>query len=337
MSSISFSLSSSRLKYSCKYPLCSSVYISNCPESHRNHRFFKFPLNSSLQKSWREICHVSPTKSVTNYRVCSNHFSGSDFNNPNNPVRLRWDAVPHKIEMQSDHNYSKVPNEKKVLFAAQSQSVSQDVFIDVAQIDREHLYSVSKEDLSSFQEQKSLKIMVPNLTGSNLPNISLDTVNLDNTPISSSSDFSSLKTKRDHSDKYSFLLEKKRGILAKAGLSKDNLTNEQEIMYNVHKSVMCKLSKLKFLLKNERAHVASLKSLYNDGRFQFIEENINEVTKDFINCQILNANRPPSGRRWSFKDKAFSLFIFKRSPRLYKYLRHFFSITITSYSSIDTF
>ncbi|RZC05032.1 Tnp P element domain containing protein [Asbolus verrucosus] len=97
-------------------------------------------------------------------------------------------------------------------------------------------------------------------------------------------------------------------------------------MYRAHRSVQSKLSKLRNLLNNERAHLTSLKNLYDDWRFEFIEQNLNEVTKEFINSQLRNAQRKPGGRRWTMQDKVFALSMYKRSPRLYRYLQAYFQL-----------
>ena len=127
-------------------------------------------------------------------------------------------------------------------------------------------------------------------------------------------------------DKYSILLEKNTGLLTKAGLSKSNLSPQENIMYQVHRNTLSKLSKLRSQLKNKNADLCAIKNLYNDGKFQFIDENLNSVTKDFINSQLRNVDKNPCGRRWTIKDKAFALSIYKRSPRLYRYLRAFFQL-----------
>ncbi|CAH1366791.1 unnamed protein product [Tenebrio molitor] len=75
-------------------------------------------------------------------------------------------------------------------------------------------------------------------------------------------------------------------------------------MYQIHLNVQSKLSKLRSLLKRERAHLTSVRNLYSDGRFEFIEQNLNDVTKEFINSQLRNVHRKPSGRRWTIQDKA---------------------------------
>ncbi|XP_044762250.1 uncharacterized protein LOC123319389 [Coccinella septempunctata] len=97
-------------------------------------------------------------------------------------------------------------------------------------------------------------------------------------------------------------------------------------MYQVHRNVQSKFCKLKALFDKEHTELSELKTLYTDGKFQLIEENLNQVTKNFINSQLINFNKPSTGRRWSVNDKTFALSIFKRSPRLYKYLRAFFQL-----------
>jgi predicted nucleotidyltransferase len=93
-------------------------------------------------------------------------------------------------------------------------------------------------------------------------------------------------------------------------------------MYRIHRNVQSKLSKLRSILKRERAHLTSVRNLYNDGRFEFIEQNLNDVTKEFINSELRNVQRKPCGRKWTMQDKAFALSIYKRSPRL-------FSVTVS--------
>ncbi|XP_044757466.1 uncharacterized protein LOC123315702 isoform X2 [Coccinella septempunctata] len=146
-------------------------------------------------------------------------------------------------------------------------------------------------------------------------------------PVSDSVGSSSYsETATDYTDKYSFLTENKTGILSKSGLSRSELTPQQDSLYRSHRNIQSKLCRLQNLLKNERAQLNSLKDLYNQGRFKFIEENLNDFTKSFLNSQLQNVNIPPTGRRWTVKGKAFALSIFKRSPRLYRYLRAFFQL-----------
>lgn len=121
-------------------------------------------------------------------------------------------------------------------------------------------------------------------------------------------------------DQFSFLSDKNTGILSQAGLSEKDLSPQKAIMYKVHRNVTSKLSKLRSLLKDTRAHLTTIRDLYNENRFKFIEENVNNVTKEFVNSQLRNATRTPSGRRWTMQDKAFALSVYKRGPRLYRYL-----------------
>ncbi|KAJ8910306.1 hypothetical protein NQ315_003784, partial [Exocentrus adspersus] len=104
-----------------------------------------------------------------------------------------------------------------------------------------------------------------------------------------------------------FLWNKERVFLVRQDFQRKNLTPEESIMYKVHQNVTSKLSKLKTMLKDERAQLKSLRNLYEDGRFCFIEENLNDVTKEFINSQLRNVNQKPNARRWTLQDKAFAL------------------------------
>ena len=47
-----------------------------------------------------------------------------------------------------------------------------------------------------------------------------------------------------------------------------------------------------------------------------MEEELNEVTKTFINSQLRNVNKAATAMRWCVQDKVFALSIYKRSPRL---------------------
>jgi hypothetical protein len=124
-------------------------------------------------------------------------------------------------------------------------------------------------------------------------------------------------------------LENRRGILNKVGIGKNYLTPQKSDMYQIHFNVRSKLSKLRNLLKSERAHLTSVRNLYNDGRFELIELNPNDVTKEFINSQLLNVHRKPSARRWTIQDKAFALSMYKKCRRLYRYIQAYFQLPST--------
>lgn len=100
-------------------------------------------------------------------------------------------------------------------------------------------------------------------------------------------------------------------------------------MYKIHRYTITKLSKLRKLLKNERQHVAILKDLYDRKKFQLIDDSLNVVTKNFIQSQLRNVNKKHNGRRWTVEDNTFALLIYKRSPRLYKYLASYFQLPST--------
>jgi hypothetical protein len=80
------------------------------------------------------------------------------------------------------------------------------------------------------------------------------------------------------------------------------------------------------MLEKEKDKVNILQNLYKAGKFEFINDNLNFVTKEFINSQLRNAAKKPNARKWTDPDKAFALSVYKKSPRLYKYLQVYFQL-----------
>lgn len=78
-------------------------------------------------------------------------------------------------------------------------------------------------------------------------------------------------------------LAEKNGILNKIGLSKQNLTTKKNLMYRIPRNT---ISKLRNVVQRERDTIKTLRDLYNNGKFNFIEENLNVVTKKIINSQL---------------------------------------------------
>ncbi|KAF2884752.1 hypothetical protein ILUMI_21427 [Ignelater luminosus] len=91
------------------------------------------------------------------------------------------------------------------------------------------------------------------------------------------------------------------------GLLKKELTPTKGTMYRAHRNIQSKLSKLNKLLEKERKKARMLQDLYNSGKFEFINENLNFVTKEFINSQLRNISCKSRARRWAEQDKAFAL------------------------------
>ncbi|KAF2886581.1 hypothetical protein ILUMI_19593, partial [Ignelater luminosus] len=130
----------------------------------------------------------------------------------------------------------------------------------------------------------------------------------------------------DEDNKFGFLNESiKKGILGKVELSKKELSPKKNIMYKIHRNMCTKVSKLKKALENEKSQLKILRQLYDEGRFEIMHNELNDVTKNFINSQLRNVNKT-NGKRWTTEDKAFALSLYKRSPRLYRYLENQFEL-----------
>ncbi|KAF2904270.1 hypothetical protein ILUMI_01902, partial [Ignelater luminosus] len=130
----------------------------------------------------------------------------------------------------------------------------------------------------------------------------------------------------DEDNKFGFLNESiKKGILGKVELSKKELSPKKNIMYKIYRNMCTKVSKLKKALENEKSQLKILRQLYDEGRFEIMHNELNDVTKNFINSQLRNVNKT-NGKCWTTEDKAFALSLYKRSPRLYRYLENQFEL-----------
>lgn len=114
------------------------------------------------------------------------------------------------------------------------------------------------------------------------------------------------------------------GILGTIGISKKDLSPQKSLMYSVHRNVTSKLSKLRNMLMHEREQHKTLKKLFDNGNFHFIENNLNSISKSFIESNLRNCNRNSHAYRYTDQDKLFALSLYKRSPRLYRYLQAYF-------------
>lgn len=84
-------------------------------------------------------------------------------------------------------------------------------------------------------------------------------------------------------NKLPFLSDRKVGILGKACISIKKGSPSESKMYRIHRNVLSHLSRLKCVLRNERAHLHNLRDLCNKIIYDFIDQHLNFVTKNFIN------------------------------------------------------
>lgn len=119
---------------------------------------------------------------------------------------------------------------------------------------------------------------------------------------------------------------RKTGFLSEAGISSKAMTPTKRTMYKIHRRIVTRLSKIKKSLDNKKDALNKLQKLYKDNVFQCIENQLNTVTQNFIDSQLRNVDRTPAGKRWTEEDKTFALSVYKRSPRVYKYLSVFFQL-----------
>ncbi|XP_049798303.1 uncharacterized protein LOC126229605 [Schistocerca nitens] len=70
------------LKYSCKFPSCSSDNYVGSTEEICNKHFYRFPKQpQELILKWKSVCKLSPGVNCASYFVCEDHFFEEDFMN----------------------------------------------------------------------------------------------------------------------------------------------------------------------------------------------------------------------------------------------------------------
>jgi len=233
-------------------------------------------------------------------------------------------------QILQEHNYfapqSQILQEHSY-FASQSQTLpEQSDFVPESQILEEHNY-VSPQFTNVTGSIDEISDLLPSFSSNfNTAN----TLLLPNEPNFKFFNVSS-QSASTNGPNFDFLLEVEdlqgpKGIMGQPDISSKNFTDREQRMYKVHRNVCSKLSKLKSCLNKERNKNSMLKELLDKGKFSFIEENLNDVTKNFIQSQLRNFNKTSTGKRWTTEDKVFALSMYKRSPRLYRYIQHYFEL-----------
>ncbi|KAJ3655946.1 hypothetical protein Zmor_015053 [Zophobas morio] len=229
--------------------------------------------------------------------LCQNHFHSRDFHDPLNRNRLLPNVVPKEYV-------------SKEAISSESSGCSR------------NLHSVAVEPVAScsFSAETDFSTVEES-------NVCLE-------EIPSELLCSSTATCTTASDKpgYAFLSESfpesktRPGILSKIGVHKKDLTPRKELLYNVHRTAQSRITKLKDQLAKERDQVKKLRKLYESKQLEVIDTELNTINKTFINCQLQNYLKVSSGKRYTKEMKLFALTMYKRSPRLYKYMQAHFEL-----------
>ncbi|CAH1366216.1 unnamed protein product [Tenebrio molitor] len=289
-----------RKKYSCKYPGCNNWYYVNVSAGFVNKHFFTFPKDAHQNQLWKDACEIDEVQNVEHWKICDDHFEASSFVNERKE-RLNTGSVPKLYEHSANGNFVLL---EELPF---SESVMQDETSVECSC---HQATTSTAVCKCFDQKPSSHSQDCEIMG--ISSFDLQDHNYCRTGESEV---------LTNTGKFAFLEgNSKDSILSKIGLRQKELTPRKSTMY---KARLVKLSKL---LEKERSKVTILQNLYNEGKFEFIDENVNFVTKEFINSQLRNANVKPTARRWTEQDKAFALSLYKRSPRLYRYLQVYFQL-----------
>ncbi|KAJ3640332.1 hypothetical protein Zmor_003639 [Zophobas morio] len=250
-----------------------------------------------MQELWRQICKIDASKPCKSLYLCQNHFHSRDFHDPLNRNRRLPNVVP-----------------KEYVFKEAMSSASSGCSGNLHSVAVEPVASCSFSAETDFSTVEESNVCLEEIPSELL--------------------CSSTATCTTASDKpgYAFLSESfpesktRPGILSKIGVHKKDLTPRKELLYNVHRTAQSRITKLKEQLAKERDQVKKLRKLYESKQLEVIDTELNTINKTFINCQLQNHLKVSSGKRYTKEMKLFALTMYKRSPRLYKYMQVHFEL-----------
>lgn len=347
----------SRKKYSCKFPKCINSYYWSKGETNKviNKRFYRFPKNPDISVKWKMISGMDVSINCRNMYICEDHFEKEDFVNFTKHM-LKPNVIPKHIEIPDnlvpiqisaafekdpiDNNYCQpIINESAVCNDLNDNNAN-NINVNDTLVNNNTVSEKTPDSYDSIftnvQVDNSDNNDRETLSGNNL---TFDLTNADLTYVENRSicicdnrDCTNRKctsneiVETECNSVSTSTKEKKTGFLTQAGVTSKTMSPRKSIMYSIHRKTVAQLCKIKKELNNERNALKKLKSMSDENIFNCIETKLNEVTKHFIRSQLRNVNRTPCGRRWTEEDKAFALSIYKRSPRVYKYLSTYFQL-----------
>ena len=224
-----------------------------------NKHYYQFPKDLQAHQLWKDICRIQGSTDASHFVVCEDHFLVTDFMNENKN-RLKPGTVP---------------------FAQCTDVADTDSIVNFPCSCAEPSTSSTVCACVDSHSENSNEIICE----SSLQDHDYVVRNFVEVP--------------KRCDKFAFLNESNTGILGKIGLSKKDLTPTKNLMYKIHRNTTSKISKLRSLLEHEKNKVKLISDLYKNGRFKFIDDNLNSVTKEFINSQLRNCSKTSHARRWS--------------------------------------
>lgn len=338
----------SRKKYSCKFPGCGNAYFWSTGEGDKiaNKRFFRFPNNSDISTKWKRICNIDISINSRNMYVCEAHFREEDFIN-HTKHRLNPNVLPKNIEIEQNsipremnsfqndpvdyNNCNPSNNNKENVNIIQISLICNDSCGNPS--------GVNTCDMSTSVLVDTAPTETPVFENSIFQNNEFS--NNDNSPDNLTRSFHKdalcICAKGDCTDKncsthdsqlgdesYLPLKKRKAGFLTETGITAKNMSPRKCTMYQIHRKITQQLCKVQKKLKDKKNVLLKLKAMHDRKEFDCIASKLNDVTSQFINSQLRNVDRAPVGRRWTEQDKTFALSMYKRSPRLYKYLTNYF-------------
>jgi len=332
-----------RKKYSCKFPGCDNSYYVKV-DGGINKQFYKFPKNHDLCMKWKMICGIDISVNCQNMRVCENHFQPVDFVNFTKHL-LNPNVVPTKIK--KPNNLISVQISPPLSTDKTDQNYCRPVELNDANTSTVYTDSFNNDVNANTVCEENPAHPCDTNTFDNI------TVNKDaNYSVDNSNDEKECEEtvicicdKEICKNEKSYFVNKENNypgktcsnsiiencvqnenLRPKTRVSSETESERYKHMYEIKRRISVKLSKMKRKMTDTKNALADLKKKYDTNVFDCINAKLNDVTKAFIKSQLVNASRSNSGKRWTEQDKAFALSMYKRGPRLYKFLRQYFEL-----------
>ncbi|XP_049826262.1 uncharacterized protein LOC126266401 [Aethina tumida] len=308
----------------CSYPNCSNKYLIVKNFNFKNKSFFKPPLNSDINLSWRSICDIK--SSVKTFYICEDHFLSSDFiYNKRRPL-LKKGTVPVPLLQEISTVLSTSISTVNVQVSEiPSSSFSHSHSNNSNNLNKSIIHSnVLLKSSDTLSNDSTVPIFHFN---SSISHVTENSLCDKSTNIDIIKDFISKQNSNILSD-HSYC-KSLSSVCDKTTNSKNN-TEKNSLLYKMHRNALSKISKLKARCRKQKSDISNLRNIFKNGKLEEVCSNLNLVTRNFIASQLRNSSRKSNCKIWSLDDKTFALSMYKRSGKLYRYLQTHFSLSSIS-------
>lgn len=270
------------------------------------------------QKKWIEFCcnpllkEVSQRNLLRNFFICHTHFNREDFTSD-----LKEKLVQHRDVVPSQHPPSQFASHEETHHVQKIQ-VSYSQTNDDERFSNDELHqSFHTPPSTNSNNQQSLDLHSKHVEFEYVPNPFMKET------VSPTQSFTLSRNKH-----YQPVENSKVPVV----FTKKQMTSPRKLqMYTLLKNKEKALKRLKRSNYQKRKQTLSIKDISKLDFTQFSKKvelinNMTKISKTFLISQARNTSKPAKGRRWSLEEKLMALAFYKKSPRMYQYMKCIFSL-----------